>query len=283
MKIEIRKVDVCVRKKEDADLCKPLKELQEIVDEYVKDAASQFDEIASDKDAIYQVANIIDNAGLAIKKYGRDEHFITSSKPKITFKCAGGRYQICAQYGIFELNDETEAMECDAVLDRIELNGKWSFIDKDGNLPWKGEEWFDNVGSFHEGYATVELDNKYNWIDKDGNFLWKGEKWFDYAGIFDEGPAMVKLNGKYNFIDKDGDLLWKGEKWFDGANNFDEGYARVELDNKYNWIDKDGNLLWKGEEWFDNASFFFDKGYAEGSLNGKWYKIDKEGNLHDIT
>jgi hypothetical protein len=125
MKIEIRKVDVCVRKKEDADLCKPLKELQEIVDEYVKDAASQFDEIASDKDAIYQVANIIDNAGLAIKKYGRDEHFITSSKPKITFKCAGGRYQICAQYGIFELNDETEAMECDAVLDIIITTNTW--------------------------------------------------------------------------------------------------------------------------------------------------------------
>ena len=165
----------------------------------------------------------------------------------------------------------------------VELGGKWNFIDKDGNLLWKGEKWFDLVEIFSEGYALVELNGKMNWIGKDGNLLWKGEEWFDGADDFHEGYASVELNEKgWNFIDKDGNLIWKGDKWFDWVDPFYEGYALVKLNGEWNFIDGDGNLLWKGEEWFDLVWDFKD-GYAGVKLNGKWYKIDREGNLHDTT
>ena len=141
---------------------------------------------------------------------------------------------------------------------------------------------FDHVGNFSEGYARVKLNGKWNFIDKDGNLLWKGDEWFDYVGLFlSEGYAEVKLDEKgWNLIDKDGNLLWKGDEWFDYVCYFWEGYARIKLNGKYNFIDKEGNLLWEGEKWFDDADDF-DEGYAEVELDGKRYKIDKEGDLHE--
>ncbi len=102
---------------------------------------------------------------------------------------------------------------------------------------------FDYVSDFdEEGYTEVVLDGKHNFIDKDGDLLWKGDEWFDYVCYFWEGYVRVRLNGKYNFIGKDGDLLWKGETWFDDADDFDEGYADVEFDGKRYEIDTEGNL-----------------------------------------
>ena len=162
----------------------------------------------------------------------------------------------------------------------VELDGKYNFIDKDGNLLWKSEKWFDYVDDFHEGYARVRLNGKWNLIDYDGNPLWKGAYWFDGMSDFEEeGYAKVDLNGKLNFIDKDGNLIWKGEKWFDDVDIFYEGYAKVELNGKCNLIDKDGNLIWKGKEWFDVIGHFYE-GYAKVKLNEKGYNfIDKEGNI----
>lgn len=124
MKIEIRDVDVCICKREDPDVCKPLDELKKIVEEYVRSANDQYEEITDDKDAVYQVTNIVDNIGLAIKKYGWDNVFHTSSKPVVSIKCDGGQYKICAEYKVLELNDEKMAMEIDAILDvTITTNG----------------------------------------------------------------------------------------------------------------------------------------------------------------
>ena len=125
MKIEIIHVDVCIRKIEALKVCKPLDELKKIVDEYVRDAASQFDEIDSDKDAIYQVVNIVDNIGLAIRTYRRRNVFHTNQKPVVRIKCNGGEYKICAEYEVVELNDEKRAMETKATLDVIVTTNGW--------------------------------------------------------------------------------------------------------------------------------------------------------------
>ena len=57
------------------------------------------------------------------------------------------------------------------------------------------------------GFARVELNGKYNFIDTKDNILSK--QWFDYAYNFSNGFAMVKLDYKYNFIDTKGNLLSK--------------------------------------------------------------------------
>lgn len=101
---------------------------------------------------------------------------------------------------------------------------------------------FDYVSDFdEEGYTEVVLDGKHNFIDKDGNLLWKGDEWFDYVCYFWEGYVRVRLNGEYNFIGKEGNLL-SPDQWFDDADDFDKGYAEVKLDGKRYRIDTEGNL-----------------------------------------
>ena len=62
-------------------------------------------------------------------------------------------------------------------------------------------QWFYR---FNNGFARVQLNGKYNFIDKNGKLL--SNTWFDNASNFSEGFARVELNGKYNFIDKNGNL-----------------------------------------------------------------------------
>ncbi|EAH9640326.1 WG repeat-containing protein, partial [Campylobacter coli] len=51
----------------------------------------------------------------------------------------------------------------------------------------------------------VKLNGKYGFIDKNGEFVIKPN--FDDAWYFREGLAKVGLNGKYGFIDKSGKIV----------------------------------------------------------------------------
>ncbi len=57
--------------------------------------------------------------------------------------------------------------------------------------------------------AGVKLNGKYGFIDKNGDFVIKPK--FDDAWYFREGLAAVELNGKYGFIDKSGKIIAKPE------------------------------------------------------------------------
>ena len=97
---------------------------------------------------------------------------------------------------------------------------------------------FKYIGGLVEGKAMVKLDNgKYAFIDHDGNVVSKEyeDAWPYYA----EGKARVRLdNGKYAFIDHDGNVV---SKEYEDALPYAEGKARVRLDNgKYAFIDHDG-------------------------------------------
>ena len=165
---------------------------------------------------------------------------------------------------------------------KVYLNEKWNFIDTEGNLLSKNQ-WFDDCGSFYEGFASVKLNGKWNFIDAEGNFVWKKplEEWFDDCEDFYNGFAVVKLNGKWNWIDTECNFVWKKDKdqWFDYCYNFNDGFAKVQLNGKCNWIDTEGNLLLPNQ-WFDACSSF-KNGFAALKLNGKCNWIDTEGNLYD--
>ncbi|EQC2648382.1 WG repeat-containing protein, partial [Campylobacter coli] len=49
------------------------------------------------------------------------------------------------------------------------LNGKWGFIDKNGEFVIKPK--FDSIWSFREGLAKVGLNGKYGLIDKSGKIV----------------------------------------------------------------------------------------------------------------
>jgi hypothetical protein len=57
-------------------------------------------------------------------------------------------------------------------------------------------------GSFSEGLARVELNGKWGYIDKEGKEVIPIK--YDWARSFSEGLACVKLNGKWGYIDKEG-------------------------------------------------------------------------------
>ena len=164
-------------------------------------------------------------------------------------------------------------------------NTKWKdMVDNAKQRLINGEEpekIFNMVGEFNDGYAAVELNKKWNFINKNGEII--SDKWFDNVASvgFKDGYARVYLNRKYNFINTDGEII--SDKWFDGVYNFIEGYARVrlnglhdELDDKWNFINTDGKII--SDKWFDYVYSFKD-GYAKVRLNGKWGRINTKGEF----
>ena len=49
----------------------------------------------------------------------------------------------------------------------VKINGKWGYIDKNGNIAIKPK--FDYAEGFQEGRARIVLYGKWGYIDKDGN------------------------------------------------------------------------------------------------------------------
>lgn len=95
-------------------------------------------------------------------------------------------------------------------------NHRENLMDKHGKLMFN--EWFVEIGDFHEGYAQVKReDGKWNWIDKDGNIF--SDQWFDRVGPFVGGfadgycGAVAKWKGRYNIIDKEGNF--RHDPWLD--------------------------------------------------------------------
>jgi hypothetical protein len=104
---------------------------------------------------------------------------------------------------------------------------------------------YDKVDQFDivkDNWAKVELKGKFGFIDKDGKEVVKPI--YNEIGQFDinrDGWAQVKLNGKYGFIDKDGKEVVK--PIYDEIGQFDvvrKGWAQVTIKKKTSFIDKNG-------------------------------------------
>ena len=153
---------------------------------------------------------------------------------------------------------------------------------EDGEDP---EDVFDWCGNFYEGYARIELNGKYNLMDREGN-LFSPNQWFENCSNFKNGYAWVQLNRKYNYINTKGVPLYNApiNQWFDWCCDFHDGYARVQLKGKWNWIDTEGKLF-RGDfnsldQWFGDCGDFH-KGYALVNFNGKYNWVNTKGNLYN--
>jgi len=104
---------------------------------------------------------------------------------------------------------------------------------------------YDSLWSFHEGLAAVELNGKWGFIDKMGNLVigrhWRHGLTYDAVGSFSEGLAAVELNGKWGFVNKKGREVIKLK--YDWVDPFSKGLARVRLDGKWGLIDLQGNEI----------------------------------------
>ena len=137
---------------------------------------------------------------------------------------------------------------------------------------FKYQKWFDFIGKFNEGFASVRLNWKYSFINTKCELIGDGNLWFDSVGDFNEGFAKVRLNGKRSFINTKGELIGDGNLWLDNIWSFSEGFAKVELNGKWSFINTKGELIGNGNLWFDYIEGF-NEGFAQVELNEKFYLI----------
>lgn len=114
-------------------------------------------------------------------------------------------------------------------------NGKWGFIDEDGNLVIPYE--FDFILNFSENLAVVRQGDRWGFIDKVGNFAVPLN--FECALSFSEGLAAVEQNGKWGFIDKTGHFVIPCT--YEDASSFENGLAFVRQNDERFFVDKYGN------------------------------------------
>ena len=66
---------------------------------------------------------------------------------------------------------------------------------------------YNFADSFSEGLARVELNGKYGYIDKSGKVIIHLK--YDFADFFSNGQASAILNGEWGYIDKQGNFTPK--------------------------------------------------------------------------
>ena len=125
--------------------------------------------------------------------------------------------------------------EDDAKYQRYEENGLYGFK-KDGAVVIPAK--YNFADSFSEGLARVELYGKWSYIDKSGKEVIQLK--YDDAFNFSEGLAAVELNGKYGYIDKSGKVIIHLK--YDFADFFSNGQASAILNGEWGYIDKQGNF-----------------------------------------
>jgi len=204
--------------------------------------------------------------------------------------------------------------EIDLSLIPIKTNGKWGFINKNGEIIINPQ--FTFVDYFVDDLALVKtLDYKIGYINRKGVF--EIQPTFLDASSFNEGlacvveenkaPAYITSKGKVKFEIKDADLARNffedraavliDKKWgfinksgeivinpqFDYVYDFRDGLCLVAVkkenmnDYSYGFIDKEGIFVINPQ--FEDASSF-DHGNAVVSIDGKNYGyIDKKGNI----
>jgi hypothetical protein len=141
----------------------------------------------------------------------------------------------------------------------VAVDGKYNVLREDNTFVWDKpiEEWFDCCESENDsGPICVWIGEKYNYLNLDGTLLWKNEEfpdivnWFDYVYEFNEGVVCVKKDNRVNFLKLDGTLLWKNDEfpdtsnWFNftGDKHFKNGKVAVCLNMKWYYLKLDGKL-----------------------------------------
>lgn len=189
----------------------------------------------------------------------------------------------------------------------VQLNGKYGFVDKTGNVCISTS--FDYAYSFNRsGLAAVRFDKKDILIDKNGltkfsfydvSFITIGgyyEIWHDdglfglinkfrkmtipmiynYIGNISHNLILAQTQqGKFGFFNESGELIIPFI--YTKATEFKEGLCSVRtLNNKWGFIDTKNNVV--VEFIYEDAKSFKINGYAAVKLGEKWGYINRNGS-----
>ena len=123
-------------------------------------------------------------------------------------------------------------------LARVKKDGKWIFINHNGNTV--ESLCYDEIKTgFSNKRAFVMLNDALLLIDNKGNTIKQIE--VDSVTVFREGFATFGQGGKYGKLDTLGNIVIPAI--YDDMGDFNEGFATFELDNNYGVIDSTGNVV----------------------------------------
>ena len=148
---------------------------------------------------------------------------------------------------------------------------KYGFIDDEGN--WVIEAKFEDIGSFKDGIAPAKLDGKYGFIDKEGNWVIKNS--FLYVQAFCDEIAIVQdVNENWGTINEDGEWIIKPR--FQAIKEFSEDIAAAKKNGKWGFIDEDGKWI-IDNDYYDAGSFVDGLAYVQDGKDGKYGYINNDG------
>lgn len=143
--------------------------------------------------------------------------------------------------------DDERLLFSDSLL-AVSLDGKWGYIDEDGDLAIDFE--YDNASAFILGTAIVVKGSKYGLINTKNqlqtdwyDYLYKDDAngliWFvedDLVGLMDE-KGKIMLEAQFD------DLHISSANRYSLYTSFSNGYAKVGYDGDYGFIDEKGKFL----------------------------------------
>jgi WG containing repeat len=127
---------------------------------------------------------------------------------------------------------------------RVLVDGKWGYIDREGNFSINPR--YTLALDFRSGVASASVENRgpFGFIDRSGSFCI--EPAYTYPKYFAEGLAAVTLAGQssHHFINMRGERAFPGE--YLGAHEFRDGLSRVSTLETIAYIDHQGKTVWEG-------------------------------------
>ncbi|MCL2772366.1 MAG: WG repeat-containing protein [Oscillospiraceae bacterium] len=155
----------------------------------------------------------------------------------------------------------------------VSKNGKWGYIDKNGEvvIPLI----YDFADFFSEGLAAVCKDGKWGYIDKNGEVVIP--LIYDFADYFNGGVAYILSGNNVGYIDKTGEVVVL-LKYSSYISYLGDGLILVYNDDENETVIEDidsGNVIFR----YDSISSFGENGLAAASKDGKWGFINKKGEV----
>lgn len=113
----------------------------------------------------------------------------------------------------------------------------WGFKNAAGN--WAIAAKYDQVSDFKDGLARVELEGKWQWIDTSGKQV-EAPK-MERMGKTSEGLTLYRDGDRLGYLKADGTPAFAFRR-YEEARDFTCGLARIKVDGRYGFLDTSGNL-----------------------------------------
>jgi len=117
-------------------------------------------------------------------------------------------------------------------------DGTWGYIDTEGRFAILPR--FEAASEFSEGLAVVRMAGRWSWINKNGEVVVSPALEAEEVGAFQSGMAMFVHNRKIGYVNIKGETVIP--QTLDSGSEFIDGVAEVEDHQGYKVISTSGNV-----------------------------------------